>query len=38
MGSTNGTKLNGIPVVAAQALRDGDQVTVGATTIRFERG
>jgi hypothetical protein len=38
MGSTNGTKLNGIPVAAAQALRDGDQITVGATTIRFERG
>jgi hypothetical protein len=37
MGSTNGTKVNGIPVVNAQALRDGDSVTVGATTIRFER-
>ena len=37
-GSTNGTKVNGTPLVAAQALRDGDQITVGATTIRFERG
>jgi hypothetical protein len=37
MGSTNGTKVNGIPVVRAQILRDGDTVTVGATTIRFER-
>jgi len=37
MGSTNGTKLNGLPVVGAQPLRDGDQVTVGSTTIRFER-
>jgi hypothetical protein len=37
MGSTNGTKVNGIPVVNAQVLRDGDTVTVGATTIRFER-
>ena len=37
MGSTNGTKLNGIPIVAPQALKDGDQVTVGATTIRFEQ-
>jgi hypothetical protein len=37
MGSTNGTKVNGIPVVTAQILRDGDTITVGATTIRFER-
>jgi hypothetical protein len=37
MGSTNGTKVNGIPIVNAQILRDGDTVTVGATTIRFER-
>jgi Protein of unknown function (DUF3662)/FHA domain len=37
MGSTNGTKVNGIPVVGAQVLRDGDTVTVGATAIRFER-
>ena len=37
MGSTNGTKVNGIPVVNAQILRDGDTITVGATTIRFER-
>jgi hypothetical protein len=38
MGSTNGTKINGIPVIGAQILRDGDTVTVGATAIRFERG
>jgi hypothetical protein len=38
IGSTNGTKVNGIPVVRAQILRDGDTVTVGATAIRFERG
>ena len=37
MGSTNGTKLNGIPVVGSQALKDGDTVTVGATAIRFEQ-
>jgi hypothetical protein len=37
MGSTNGTKLNGLPVMGAQLLRDGDQITVGSTTIRFER-
>jgi hypothetical protein len=38
MGSTNGTKINGMPLVGAQLLRDGDQITVGATAIRFERG
>ena len=38
MGSTNGTKVNGVQIAGAQALRDGDTVTVGATTIRFERG
>jgi hypothetical protein len=38
MGSTNGTKVNGMPLVGAQPLRDGDQITVGATAIRFERG
>jgi pSer/pThr/pTyr-binding forkhead associated (FHA) protein len=37
MGSTNGTKVNGIPIVGPQVLRSGDQITVGATTIRFER-
>jgi hypothetical protein len=37
MGSTNGTKVNGIPVVGPQVLRNGDQITVGATTIRFQR-
>jgi hypothetical protein len=37
LGSTNGTKLNGLPVTGAQLLRDGDQITVGSTTIRFER-
>lgn len=37
MGSTNGTKVNGVAVTGAEALRDGDAITVGATTIRFER-
>jgi len=37
MGSTNGTKLNGLPVVGAEILRSGDLITVGSTTIRFER-
>jgi hypothetical protein len=38
MGSTNGTKVNGMPLTAARALHVGDQITLGATTIRFERG
>ena len=38
MGSTNGTKVNGMPLTAARVLREGDQITLGATTIRFERG
>ena len=37
MGSTNGTKVNGIAITGAQVLHDGDTITVGATTIRFER-
>ena len=37
MSSTNGTKVNGVPVTGVEALRDGDAITVGATTIRFER-
>lgn len=35
LGSTNGTRINGVPV-ASQVLRDGDEITLGATTIRFE--
>jgi len=38
MGSTNGTKVNGVRLASAQVLRAGDQIMVGATTIRFERG
>lgn len=38
LGSTNGTRINGIPVNAPQVLRPGDQVTLGATTIRFDQG
>jgi pSer/pThr/pTyr-binding forkhead associated (FHA) protein len=38
LGSTNGTRINGIPVTAPQALRNGDQITLGATTIRFDQG
>lgn len=36
LGSTNGTTVNGMPVTGSRALRSGDQITVGATTIRFE--
>ena len=38
LGSTNGTKLNGIVIKGPQVLRDRDQVTVGATSLRFEQG
>ena len=37
LGSTNGTKVNGMPLVGSRALRPGDQITLGATTIAFER-
>jgi len=33
--STNGTRVNGVPI-RERALEDGDDVTVGTTTIRFE--
>jgi hypothetical protein len=38
LGSTNGTSLNGAAVGAGpgRVLEDGDEITVGATTIRFE--
>jgi len=38
LGSTNGTRINGMPVAAPQTLRHGDQITLGATTIRFDQG
>lgn len=38
LGSTNGTKLNGVVIRGAQPLRDRDQITVGATSLRFEQG
>lgn len=37
LGSTNGTRVNGVPV-REQRLADGDVVTVGITTFRFETG
>jgi FhaA, N-terminal domain/FHA domain len=36
LGSTNGTKVNGLRITGAQRLEDGDQITVGATSVRFE--
>lgn len=38
MGSTNGTKVNGVVVARPQELVDGDEITVGATSLRFEQG
>lgn len=36
LGSTNGTRVNGAWVSGERRLRDGDEISVGATTIRFE--
>ena len=36
LGSTNGTKLNGRRIEGEQVLEDGDELTVGSTTLRFE--
>jgi pSer/pThr/pTyr-binding forkhead associated (FHA) protein len=33
--STNGTRVNGIPITE-RPLNPGDQITLGATVIRFE--
>jgi hypothetical protein len=35
LGSTNGTRVNGV-TVREQALRPGDEVTVGSTRLRYE--
>ncbi len=35
LGSTNGTKVNGVPITT-HPLEDGDTVTVGLTSIRYE--
>ncbi|MFP5376094.1 MAG: FHA domain-containing protein, partial [Acidimicrobiia bacterium] len=35
LGSTNGTKVNGTGV-RERRLSDGDEITVGTTTVRFE--
>lgn len=36
LGSTNGTRLNGSNVTGERRLRDGDEIAVGSTVIRFE--
>jgi len=36
LGSTNGTKVNGIRIAAEHRLVDGDIVSVGSTHLRFE--
>jgi hypothetical protein len=38
LGSTNGTRVNGMPLTGARLLRSGDKINLGATTIGFERG
>jgi pSer/pThr/pTyr-binding forkhead associated (FHA) protein len=35
LGSLNGTAVNGVPV-KEHVLVDGDEITIGGTTIRFE--
>jgi pSer/pThr/pTyr-binding forkhead associated (FHA) protein len=35
LGSTNGTKVNGT-LVKQHRLRDGDEITLGATRLRYE--
>jgi FhaA, N-terminal domain/FHA domain len=36
LGSTNGTKVNGLRIGEPRQLHDGDEITVGSTTVRFE--
>jgi hypothetical protein len=36
LGSTNGTKVNGVRIAGEHTLRDGDELTLGSTTLRFE--
>lgn len=38
MGSRNGTSLNGVPVLHPTALKPGDRITLGETTILFGEG
>ena len=36
LGSTNGTKVNGLRISGERVLEDGDEITVGSTSLRFE--
>lgn len=36
LGSTNGTKVNGVRISGSEPLRPGDEIRVGATSLRFE--
>jgi len=36
LGSTNGTKVNGQKISGPHQLADGDEITVGSTSVRFE--
>jgi len=36
LGSTNGTKVNGVTITFERALRDGDIISVGSHSIRYE--
>ncbi|MGH9106380.1 MAG: FhaA domain-containing protein [Acidimicrobiales bacterium] len=36
LGSTNGTKVNGLRISGNRQLHDGDEITVGSTSVRFE--
>ncbi len=36
LGSANGTRVNGQPVTGSRALRPGDRIELGATTLRVE--
>lgn len=35
LGSTNGTKVNGLRISSPRSLQDGDEITVGSTSVRF---
>jgi len=38
MGSTNGTLVNGVPILVRHALVDGDLILVGRTEVRITIG
>jgi pSer/pThr/pTyr-binding forkhead associated (FHA) protein len=38
LASTNGTKVNGLKIKAPRELQDGDEITIGTTSIRFATG